>query len=606
MKLQLFKVDPNTNKETPVSEEEAYDAADNGFKIVKHQIPDEPAIPVAPVVTPRHSKIDVSYDRSHNPITEGSNVLKSTLAGLYSVPEAVSQLTLKGKIPFIGVEPNAGNTIANTYNYAHDVELAKPNLVESIVTDPLTYLPEAKAIKGIIGTGAKLIENTPKVGKLLNKGVNAIQHVIDPTIQSVGEYIKNKGQHPENIKNEIALGTLANLGLGKVGKVLGESMKEGAISNLTKKVKLKPTDLKKRYAPELEVLFENGDIPWFGGVHGIHNNLVDILHNTNKDRTDYLMEMEALARDKAKNLGDTHGAVSIDPLEGLTIDSDVMKQNAFDKLNAEDKEGGLELWTKNKRKNLISRKVDDLRRVNPLVGESQAGRTLHNKEVVMDLMNEGYSEADIVQALKRKKELSDLMTKGELTPDEEIRYEQLKEDLFNNPNADLPASVLYSKLGPSPLDVSHKIPLSIASKRRTSWFDQGDINSPRNKDLSSLETQAAGDLWTEASKLLNANPTYQQYSGKMAKYVPLENAIGNRLSILDKNEAFPLDPLKIPLWLFREASRSNPGLKTKYAIGKYLSEHPTALGTGIIPGADELYNQKEESPRLSDTYGVTK
>lgn len=373
-------------------------------------------------------------------------------------------------------------------------------------------------------------------------------------------------------------------------RAVAPKIKEGAVTSITQDLKLKPTDMRKKFAPELEVLFKNKDIPLTGGTAGILENVSNKLRTLGEQRTEYLKLMESRAKSAVPGTTapyyDQQRARDIidGTISGLTVDMDAIRKSALDDVDRLFAEGGMEESTYETLTQTINAKVDDLIRRNPLTREQMAVNAGLQNEAQFGLYREhGLSKA------KRIFDEGQAVIKGEkFIPSNKVSMGSGKADNFQpsdpfdtyylpggNPDAvalDIatPVGDFLTHYEQSVQDLNPLMPLSLASKRRSLWFDQGAVNNPKTGNLTPDEKRAAELLWGASTKELAKHPRYADYSGQMRQYVPIENALEGRMPALDNRNSISLNPLEWPALAGRSAWRSNPGLRMRYGAGEDL------------------------------------
>lgn len=432
----------------------------------------------------------------------------------------------------------------------------------------------------VLGKVAKGLEARPLFPKVLTK-TTKVPHtndtgwdiVTEPT--KLGKAVKTyttpalegatvAGTELANAPTEDREASLFGAGLGAVLptglKALGKPMRKSAVASLISDIKPTGTAMKATYAPEFETLFKNNDIPWTGGTQGILDNVDARLARLNVDRTKYLTDLEKHA---VKRVEDTfepsYGENTFDvmaQLEGKTGNLGKIEQGAYDELDNLYLEGGIEKADVDQMKAIIKRKVDDLRGINPLPQRQETIRGNMQQMIQHGLPkfrdDAGNSMDEKVWA-EAEAVLSGKKTLAEVSEDVQPEVE-----------------AVVTEFPQSKADFTDVMPLSKLSKRRSLWFNQGKINSPANKNMAPNEVDAASRLWTQASKELGKNPLYSQYSGEMAQYVPIENAMEQRMGAINNRKGMPFGLTELPLWALTEGLNSNLGLKARYALGSNL------------------------------------
>lgn len=484
------------------------------------------------------------------------------------------------------------------------------NIVQSIIRDPSNIamlIPGVAASKAVTGGKAMLpeflqglrtvdeaatlgpgLDFTVKTPTTFGKVVNALEKP-----RAVPKYTTPIAEGATNIGTEFAKADVEDREVSPFAIGLGGGLpmalragatpiKEGAISSLTQDLKLKPKDLSKRFAPEVETLFKNKDIPIFGGTQGILENVSNKIKLLGEARTKYLQDLETAAKLQIKNTAEPYyGEEAFDVLHGniagLTADISNIRNSALEDVEKLYLEGSLEDDTYNALKEIINRKVDDLGRRNPLPKiQNELNRTLTD-----------YAQQSLVNKYgledgKRIFEAAQAVTSGNAyipakfatsAPGSYIRANPL---MSGKPVAAVPDDIapavddFLTHFEQSTIDVSPFVPMSIASKRRSLWFDQGAVNNPKTASMTPDEKRAAEILWGKATQELAKNKRYADYSGQLRDYVPLENALEGRMPALENRNSVPLNPLEwIPAGA-RGIWRSNIGLRSRYGIGSNL------------------------------------
>jgi hypothetical protein len=356
----------------------------------------------------------------------------------------------------------------------------------------------------------------------------ASRYLLDPALQTGVEAVVNPDIKPGESATQFAVGSA----LGAALPFLGNQISQGATETLVKDFKFTPTDQQKKFGPHLNVLFEEKQIPWFGGREGIVKNVEKVVEDLNIDRRAYMQsELDKAMQEIEANKFNpefTNGA----GVNSSSVNIKGMKEKLFADV---DKNMQLEPPEREALKKLIAEKIDYLYYDNPFM------RTYSEKPV-----NSG--------------PFAFLQTPGADAQARELNVSKVNKNL---------------------------IPLILASDRRSGWFNQGKVNKgvPKNE---ANEAKAANMLWGEMSQRLAENPTYKAYSGKMAKYVPIEQALERRAGALNNRYSLPIDITALPGGIVRRAWQSNPSLITRYNLGKNVEKaKPTVYMTPIFTGDEE-------------------
>lgn len=268
--------------------------------------------------------------------------VRAALAGVETVPDIASNINVSRYAPFIGVDENAGENISKAFSDSYNK--TDPNIVETMITDPVNLFPAVRGIKALQGAG--------KFAKYL------IEPAINAGIQTGGEAVMTGDVLPEMIASNMAVGTGAGALLSKIAPSIGGAIKEGAVVSLGQDVKLKPSDQLKKFSPELEVLFKNKDIPLKGGTRAIVENVTRKLDDLKRTRGEYLAKKESETIEQASKTGSND-------LIG-TVDLENVRMDALNKIEDLDRKSGLELADKNELIAIVNAKIDDVYRRSPL------------------------------------------------------------------------------------------------------------------------------------------------------------------------------------------------------------------------------------------------
>lgn len=417
-------------------------------------------------------------------------------------------------------------------------------------------------------------------------------------------------------------GVVAGALLPSGARAIGPKIKEGAVTSITQDLKLKPSDMRKKFAPELEVLFKNNDIPLTGGTAGILENISARLRDLGEKRTEYLKLMESRAKSAvpettAPYYEQQHARDIVDgTISGLTVDMDTIRKSALSEVDKLFAEGGMEESTYQNLYTIINNKVDDLVRRNPLTKEQMAVNAGLQNEAQFDL----YRKHGLNKAKRIFNEGQAVVSGEKYIPRDQAtmgsgRAENFQDldafDTYYLPGGDpkavamditTPVNDFLTHYEQSTQDLNPLMPLSLASKRRSLWFDQGAVNNPKTGNLTPDEKRAAELLWGASTEELSKHPRYAEYSGQMRQYVPLENALEGRMPALDNRNSMTLNPIEWPALLGRGMWRSNTGLKTRYALGDSFGR-PLSIGRDIIStqgqnGADQFRSKTTSGDKV--------
>lgn len=87
----------------------------------------------------------------------------------------------------------------------------------------------------------------------------------------------------------IAMGGVAPVGMEKL---MGPSLQRSAVEGLERKLKIPKSQMDKKYAPEVETIFEEGLIPMFGGVEGIQGRIKKAISQLGEERARVAQQLD--------------------------------------------------------------------------------------------------------------------------------------------------------------------------------------------------------------------------------------------------------------------------------------------------------------------------
>ena len=185
---------------------------------------------------------------------------------------------------------------------------------------------------------------------------------------------------------------------------------------------------------------------------------------------------------------------------------------------------------------------------------------------------------------KIENELTAKVNRGTMTKDEQDAImQEAGNELRNIPKIVNPETNAVS------------IPIDALLNRRTTWFDNGNVNKPSNlTDFSKAQREAYNMLWESTNEAAHAVPEIADKSAQLQELIPLWKGVEHRLPALGNNHFVSgvggLGGAAIQL--ARRTTASNPGLLARYNMGKMISQGPQdatqaavfpATGVGFSP-----------------------
>jgi len=500
---------------------------------------------------PSQGYIQQSYDKGYTPKSEYENLqgaigslrkpLAMSLTGYESIPSAISAIDIKNPLnkenefPYIQLHPEQSATIEQDVADRYKQILEKPNFLEDVLTDPVTYIPgigaEAKLAKY-----AKYAKTAPKLAEKASKYANIAKYtepVVNAAIQTGGEMAQGKLE--PTVGNAIVaggVGTVAGTGASLVAPKISKYLKEGAVSSLGKKLGLKPSSQAYPQGTDVEMLFVDKQIPVTGGREGIYNQLASTVKGVGEERDVILGEM----RDKYNKM-----------LEGYNKQ---LAQHEALYPNLTDEQAGavtdLELINKGKKpSHIIS--SDDLARTEELASPFTEWRAKTPIEPADE-----FTLAPAGKLYENAVRIYNEATAGRaLTADEKAKIlATIKKEIidFEDPS-------------------TGRATLTDLIKRRQQWADKGKVGTKAYDELTSTQAKAYALLSQAGSSTLNAIPDVAKQNKKFARYLPTLQAMEEKIPAWT-NQRSRISDIPVRFW------ESNPALLARYGAGEAT---PTAL-----------------------------